>query len=97
MRVEKRHLIKTLCAYLYLLIGYVYITYNFSYTIRIAAKPEGWALLIIYSLGFFLVYIITNHIFTKKIVAKKLLIVIELSLLVSLFTILWSDLMFENR
>ena len=79
----------------------IFIIYSngifFSYKIRMLAKPIGLALLVVSTLGFYAVYIVINHLIIKKIISKKVLITIEILLLITLYALFESDIMFENR
>lgn len=97
MKADIKHHIKLFISYLYLTIGYAFIIYDFSYSVRTAAKPIGWGMLIIFTFGYYSIYVLINHLIIKKIVADKILNVIDLLLFLSLITLIWSDIMFENR
>lgn len=96
MKMKTRNLIIHVLSYLYIFIGYSYIIYYISYTIRIANKPLGWAFMIAFAIAYFIVYAIINHLFISKILSHKLLIIIEALLFVSLFTLIISDIRYEE-
>lgn len=95
--VKKRRnkCIPTILSYLYLFVGYSYIIYYISYYIRIANKPEGWVFMLFYALLCFVVYVVINHIFIRKIVSNKLLIIIEVLLFVAMLILVIGDLRYE--
>lgn len=96
MKKNIRQNIKYIFAYLYLILGYLYFIYVISYTIRITNKPEGWAALLFFVLLCFIVYTAINHIFIRRIISNKLLIFIEVLLFFSMFTLVISDVMYEQ-
>mgnify|MGYP006962266544 CR=1 FL=1 len=53
MKENVRKIIGIIIAYIYLLVGYSYIIYYVSYTIRITCKPLGWAMMLAIALMFF--------------------------------------------
>ena len=84
-------------SYAYLYISYIAIIYNFSYKIEIVAKPIGEFLLILYTLAYFIAYVAFNHIVIKKIIPRRILLIIEFILFITLCVLWWSDLKLENR
>lgn len=96
MKKNIRQNIKYIFAYLYLILGYLCFIYVISYNIRIANKPEGWAVLLFLVLLCFIVYTAINHIFIRRIISNKLLIFIEALLFFSMFTLVISDVMYEQ-
>ena len=95
MKKNVQQIIKYIFTYLYLISGYSIIIYNVSYYVRLACKPMGWALMIAIALMCFICYSVANHIFLKKILSHKLLIIIEAFLFVAMFTLIISDLRYE--
>lgn len=83
-------------SYLYIFIGYSYIIYYISYSIRIANKPEGWALMLFFASLCFIAYSTINHILIRKIISNKLLIIIEALLFVAMLTLVISDFKYED-
>lgn len=96
MKENVRKIIGIIIAYIYLLVGYSYIIYYVSYTIRITCKPLGWAMMLAIALMFFIAYVIINHILLRRILSKKLLVIVEVALLVSILTLVWSDISYEH-
>ena len=96
MKKNVQQIIKYIFTYLYLILGYLYIIYYLSYNIRITNKPEGWAVLLLYVSLCFIAYMIINHIFIRRIISNKLLIIIEVLLFISMSTLTISDLMYEQ-
>lgn len=86
---------KYLLSMMYLILGYSYIVYYISYTIRITNKLEGWAVMIGIVLLYFLAYMGINHILIRRILSNKLLIIIDVLLFVTLLTIVISDWEYE--
>jgi hypothetical protein len=83
-------------AYLYLVIGYSYIILYISYNIRIMDKFEGWFFMLLKALCYFFVYAAINHILIRRIIeSKKLLIIIEALLFITMLTLVISDVMYD--
>lgn len=78
-------------AYIYLFAGYIVLIYNFSYEIRIASKPVGLMILILYTFGCCVIYDLFNHLLIKKIIPSKILIVIEVMLIITLAILYFSN------
>lgn len=91
MKKDLRKYIYFIITFIYLMLVYSYIVYNFSLYVRITNKPLGWFLLIAQTLMYIIIFAIINHIFIKKILSWKLLIIIELSLLITIITLILSD------
>lgn len=96
MKKKTQNYIKYLLSFLYIFIGYCYIIYYISYHIRIVNKLEGWAYMIAIALLYFIGYSIINHLLIKRILSNKLLVIIEVLLFVSMFTLIISDFMYEE-
>ncbi len=96
MKKNIRQNIKYIFAYLYLILGYLCFIYVVSYNIRIANKPEGWAVLLFLVLLCFIVYTAINHILIRRIISNRLLIFIEALLFFSMFTLVISDVRYEQ-
>ncbi len=94
---SKNRILMTCVSYCYAFITYIAIIYNFSYKVRIVAKPLGDFILIVDTLIYLIVYMIINHIVIKRIIPQKILCIIEFILFITLCVLWWSDLMFENR
>ena len=67
-----------------------------SYYVCIANKPLGWACMIAIALTYFIVYTVINHILIRKVISNKLLIIIEVLLIVSMLTLIISDVRYEE-
>ena len=96
MEKKLRNYIICLLSYLYIAIGYSYIIYFISYYVRIANKPLGWAYMVAIALIYLIVYTVINHIFIRRVISNKLLIIIEVLLFVSMLTLIISDLRYEE-
>lgn len=90
-------ILKKVISYLYLFISYAAIVYNFSYYIRIMAKPIGSLLLSMQTIGYCITYVIINHLVIKIVVSNRVLLLIEWLLFVTLCVLWWSDIKYENR
>lgn len=97
MKPDIKTRIKKYCAWLYLIIVYSYIIYDYSYLIRVVAKPIGLFVLLINNLSIYCVYLLINHIFIKKIIPTKILLTIEILLFIALYTLFISDIAYENH
>ena len=89
-------LIKIL-AYLFLYVEFIAIFYNYAYYAWICAKPIGLMLVLLRSLGFLLLYALTNHIIIRKIVGLKTVVIFETILFVLLFVLAICYANIENR
>lgn len=96
MKKDMRQINKSIISYLYLILGYLCFIYVLSYNIRIANKPEGWAVLLFLVLLCFIVYTAINHIFIRRIISNKFLIFIEALLFFSMLSIIISDGCYEE-
>lgn len=96
IKEKKQKRLSHILPYLYLFVGFSYIIYYISYTIRITNKIEGWALMMFIALLYFIAYVAINHILIKRILPIKLLIVIEALLFISILTLVISDWNFEH-
>lgn len=77
-------------AFCYLTFGYLYIIFNLFNGIMSACMPLGWLALIFYTYFLIFVYCLINHFLINKIVSWDL-VTIEIFLIFSVTTILWSD------
>ena len=98
-RIKKNRykIFKKVLAYIYLFLSYAAFVGYFSYSIRIANKPLGAFFLDLHVLCYFVVWTLLNHLILKKTVPHRVLLLIEILLFITLWTIFWSDLMYENR
>lgn len=85
-----------LLSYLYIVIGYSCIIYFISYYIRVEDEPFGWMVKQCEGLLFFIAYVAINHIFVRRVISNKLLIIIEALLFVSMLTLVISDFRYEE-
>ena len=92
-KINKRILLYI--SYLYIIIGFLYLIYYISYTVRIIDKPEGWVLMLIKALLYLIVYSAINHSLIKKTISNKLLIIIEALLFLTVITLVFSDIKVE--
>lgn len=95
MKKKYQKYLLNIFSYLYLFMGFSYIIYYISYNIRIMCKPMGWILMLFYALMYFIVYAAINHIFIRKIVSNKLLVIIEALLFAAMLTLVISDIMYD--
>lgn len=92
---KHRHILFLLSC-LYILIGFSYIIYYISYTIRITNKLEGWAYMLFNAFLCFIAYVTINHILIRRIIPNKILVTIEVLLFVAILTLIISDAMYES-
>lgn len=96
LNANVKNKIPTIGAYVYLYIMHILMIYYYSYHIRITNWPLGVLHLSACTLGYYMLYLIINHLFIKKHIPKRTLIIIESLLLITLLTIyessetLWS-------
>lgn len=94
MKKTIKDLMLKIFAYLYLIAGYIYIIYYYSYEVRIQDKPLGWFFLNVGILDLLAVYVLINHLLVKKVISNRTLFIIEAFLFITYVTIWWSDIMF---
>lgn len=71
MKLFNRESIKKACAYIYLVVAYVYIILNFSYEVQITNKPLGFFFLTFYTLGCYYTFVIIDNFIIEKVISKK--------------------------
>lgn len=81
--------IKKILANIYLYGAYAAIFYNFAYHLDYRC-PIGIFVAVVETLGYFIAYILLNHLLIKRVVPHKILRTIELLLLLSLFLVFLS-------
>ena len=93
---KRRRIIRSRLAVLYLISAYLYIINFFALDIRYAVKPVGWVLSVAQTILSVLVFVIINHFFVKRVFSNRLIVIIEVLLVLTILTILWSDLKYEQ-
>lgn len=83
-------------AYLYLYGGFVGLTLFYACNIGIATKPVGAMLLSLGAIALFMLYVLINHLFVKRVLASKILFIFETLLLMALICIFCGDLYSSN-
>lgn len=96
LKISARQIIRNILVYLYIIFFYSYIIYNFSFYVRITNKLEGWAMLVGETLLYIIVFIIVNHVIVKRVLSTKTLIIIEVLLILTVVTLIGSDLMYDE-
>lgn len=97
MKISKQNLLKSLkslFAYSFLIVGFEYIVFYYSYTVRCVPKPTEWITLLITTSLYYLFYITVNHLLIRRIV-KWSVRTINLLLLLTILTLIYSDLKFN--
>lgn len=85
---NKYHILKSIACYLYLFMSYTAIIYKFSYGIREIIEELGMYLLIRDTFYYLLAFFIINHLLIKKVVSNKIVLVIEIILLITLYILI---------
>ncbi len=93
--MKRLNYLRKLLSYLYIFTGFLCIIYYISYNIRITNKPEGWAIMLFNAVLCFIAYIAINHVFIRRIISNKFLIVIEALLFSAMLTLVISDVRYE--
>lgn len=88
---------KQLLAYICLFICYIAIVFDWSYKILTANKPLGLLFVSMHTLAYYLFYVIFNHLIIKRFISNRIIVIIEILLFVTIFTILFSNAIWENR
>lgn len=96
MGKKLRNYVIYLLSYFYVVIGYSCIIYFISYYIRVEDEPFGWMVRQCEGLLLFIAYVAINHIFVRRVISNKLLIIIEVLLIVSMLTLIISDFWYEE-
>lgn len=76
---------------------YAVILWSFAYYDWMCVKPLGLIILIIFYAVYTLLYSVINHVFIKKLVGFKIIIIFETLLLSSLITLMICYLDIENH
>ena len=93
--MKRLNYLRKLLSYLYIFTGFLCIIYYISYNIRITNKPEGWAIMLFNAVLCFIAYLAINHVFIRRIISNKFLIVIEALLFSAMLTLVISDVRYE--
>lgn len=96
MKRNVRQIVIYILVYVYLILGYSYIIYFISYNIRIANKAEGWIVMLVVALLYYILYIAINHVIIRKIISNKLLIIIDALLFTAMLTLVICDMNYEH-
>ncbi len=94
--MKRLNYLRKLLSYLYIFTGFLCIIYYISYNIRITNKPEGWAIMLFNAVLCFIAYIAINHVFIRRIISNRFLIVIEALLFSAMLTLVISDVRYED-
>ena len=89
-------LIKIL-SYFYLYSFISFLSMFLTYELRVAVKPFGWLLMMSIVLLSYIVYILINHLFLKKIVSYKYLIIFEYLSLIIIISLCISEFLVDNH
>ena len=94
MQREMFQKIKKASAYFYLFLSYFFIVCNFFYKFRDIVRPLTPVIVIFCTIIDCLVFILINHVLVKRVVPKKILVIIEIFLIATLFSLLGSDIIY---
>lgn len=97
MKTKYIYKIQQIAAYTYLYLCYSIIVFDWSYKILTANKPLGLLFVSIHTLAYYLFYVIFNHLIIKRFISNRIIVIIEILLFVTIFTILFSNAVWENR
>ena len=81
----------------YLFGAFCYMTLFFSYNVRIAVKPLSYFIIILITIGIYLLYVIINHLIVRHVISHRILLVYDILALIMLICIMVSDSWVENR
>lgn len=84
-------------AYIYLCVMYACIYSFWGYCVWVANKPLGYFFCMLITLGIFVFFIWSNHLFVRHWMGHKAMLLLEFLLLLSLFMINECDMYWENR
>lgn len=94
MQYKKNKTLLLKCSYIYLFIGFSFFIFVTSYCVREADKPLGYAFSLMGILFNYIVYVLINHIFIRKMISHKILFLIESLLLAAMVALMISDLLY---
>lgn len=100
----KHNLVNNILNQLIKILTYFYLYFFISllsafltYELRFAVKPFGWLLMMSIVLLSYIVYILTNHIFLKKIVKSKYLLFFDILSLIIIISLCISEFLAKNH
>ncbi len=77
--------------YVFLYVGFIALFSFYSYIIEITAKPMGMFLFSCFALILFILYVLINHIFVRRVIPTRVLIIFESLLIIALLTVYESN------
>lgn len=83
--------------FVYLFGTFCYMALFFSYNVRVADKPLGYFLILMRTLGIYLLYVIINHLIVRMVISHKILLIFDVLAFIMLMSIMVSDLWLENN
>ena len=91
----EKSILKKIIAYSYEYVIFISLMVYYAYYINEASKPLGLFFVSLIAFVVYVVFITINHLIVKKIIANKILLIIESLLLVALLSIFYRNLMYE--
>lgn len=82
--------------FVYLFGTFCYMAIFFSYNVRVAVKPLSYFMILMITLGVYLLYVIINHSLVRIVIPHKILLIFDVLALIMLICIAVSDLLVEN-
>lgn len=83
-------------SFVYLFGAFCYITLFFSYNVRCAVKPLSYIIILMITLGIYLLYVIINHVIVRIVIPHKILLIFDVLAFLMLICVAVSDLWVEN-
>lgn len=87
MKKNRKILIKRSIALIYLYGFYTCMILYYSYNIYIADKPISYFLLLLKSLGIYILYVAINHLLIRRVIQNRTLLIFDMLSLIMLFCI----------
>lgn len=91
----KRILAKTL-AYTYCYAVFCFMTIEYSFSIRIGAKPIGFFLAMMIGIALYLLFVLINHLIVRLVIPHKILFIFDSLLFAMMVCVTISDLWMEQ-
>lgn len=82
--------------FVYLFGAFCYMTLFFSYNVRCAVKPLSYLMILMITLGMYLLYVIINHSLVRIIISHKILLIFDILALLMIICVMMSDIWIAN-
>lgn len=83
--------------FVYLFGTFCYMTLFFSYNVRVAVKPLSYLIILLITMGIYLLYVIINHSIVRIVISHKTLLIFDVLTFIMIICIAVSDLWVENH